>query len=171
MKTLLFIVAIVSNISLNAQDKRDSTSIAEVNHLFQKDSIVSVNDASPVDHGRQPEHWVKYRFSVILDTMLIEPNDIDNLHSIVDSLKTYLDVTQYPEIARRARIDGRVTISFAIDEFGLPKNASILHSDFSRFSDAAIAPLPQLKFTPPTKNEKYVPLQIVIRLEFNYTKL
>jgi len=73
---------------------------------------------------------------------------------------------EYPEIARRAGITGKVYVKVLIDKEGKPKKAVIIKSDAEVFNDVSIAAAMKCVFTPAIQNNKPVSVWIVIPYKF-----
>jgi len=73
---------------------------------------------------------------------------------------------EYPEIARRAGITGKVYVKVLIDKQGKPKKAVILKSDAEVFNEPAIAAAMKCVFTPAIQNNHPVSVWIVLPYKF-----
>lgn len=73
---------------------------------------------------------------------------------------------EYPEIARRAGITGKVYVKVLVDKQGKPKKAVILKSDAEVFNEAAIAAAMKCVFTPAIQNNHPVSVWIVLPYKF-----
>lgn len=74
----------------------------------------------------------------------------------------------YPEIARRAGIEGKVTIRVLVEKDGRPKRYRIESSDNEALNDAAVKAVMASVFTPAIQNDRpvtcWVTLPVVFRL-------
>lgn len=78
----------------------------------------------------------------------------------------YSPTPEYPELARRAGITGKVYVKILVDKEGKPKKAVIFKSDSDLFNDAAIAAAMKSAFTPAIQDNKPVTVWIVIPYKF-----
>lgn len=73
----------------------------------------------------------------------------------------------YPEIARKAGIEGRVVLRVLIDKDGKPKKAQILKNPGSDiFDEAAIASVMQSSYSPAIQNGKPVKCWLTVPIKF-----
>lgn len=73
----------------------------------------------------------------------------------------------YPDLARKAEIEGRVTILVTIDESGRVIQAAVGHSDAEIFNQAAIEAALKYVFSPAEQNG--VPVRATIGVTFRFT--
>jgi protein TonB len=72
----------------------------------------------------------------------------------------------YPEIARRAGVEGTVWVKIWVDKEGKPKKAQILKSDAELFNQPAIEAAMKWKFTPAIMNNGPVAVWVSIPFRF-----
>ncbi|MFA6541254.1 MAG: TonB family protein [Bacteroidota bacterium] len=72
----------------------------------------------------------------------------------------------YPEIARRAGVEGTVWVKIWVDKEGNPKKAQILKSDAELFNQPAIDAAMKWKFTPAIMNNGPVAVWVSIPFKF-----
>ncbi len=72
----------------------------------------------------------------------------------------------YPEIARRAGVEGTVWVKIWVDKEGKPKKAVVLKSDAELFNQAAIDAAMQWVFTPAVMNNGPVAVWVSIPFKF-----
>jgi len=76
---------------------------------------------------------------------------------------------RYPEMARRAGIEGRVTVQFIVNEQGLVENPRVIRGIGGGCDEAALAAVKQAKFSPGMQRGRPVRVQyslpIVFRLQ------
>ncbi len=73
---------------------------------------------------------------------------------------------EYPEIAKRAGITGRVFVKVLVDKEGKPKRAVVIKTDSDLFNDAAIAAAMKSAFTPALQNNHPIAVWIVLPYKF-----
>lgn len=73
---------------------------------------------------------------------------------------------EYPEIARRNGLEGKVTLQALIDTDGFVNKVEVLHSDYDIFKDAAISAMKRAKFTPAMSDG--TPLKVWITRNINF---
>ena len=86
-------------------------------------------------------------------------------------LSKYAD-PQYPEMARRAGIEGRVTVQVIVDENGnvVPGSARVLSSTNEVFNQAALQAALKCKFVPGKMGDRHVRVRVNIPFTFKLTK-
>ena len=73
---------------------------------------------------------------------------------------------EYPEIAKRAGITGKVFVKVLVDKEGKPRRAVIVKTDSDLFNDAAIAAAMKSAFTPALQNNHPIAVWIVLPYKF-----
>ena len=73
---------------------------------------------------------------------------------------------EYPDIAKRAGVTGKVWVKVLVDKAGKPKKAIILKSDSELFNDPAIAAAMKSAFTPALQNNHPIAVWIVLPYKF-----
>lgn len=73
---------------------------------------------------------------------------------------------EYPEIAKRAGITGKVFVKVLVDKEGKPKRAVVIKTDSELFNDAAIAAAMKSAFTPAIQNQHPIAVWIVLPYKF-----
>ena len=81
----------------------------------------------------------------------------------------HLEVPAYPEIARRAHIEGLVTVWVKIDRRGRVAEAGVVESTAEMFEEAAIHAAFKCRFHPALQREVPVSCRIVIPFRFTLT--
>ena len=73
---------------------------------------------------------------------------------------------EYPELAQRVGLEGRVTVKLWVDKAGIPHQASVLTSDGEMFNQPAIDAAMQYRFTPAIMNNGPVSVWVTIPFVF-----
>ena len=73
---------------------------------------------------------------------------------------------EYPEIARRAGVTGKVYVKILVDKTGKPKKAVIMKTDSDLFNEAAVNAAMKSAFTPALQNQKPISVWIVMPYKF-----
>ncbi len=77
-------------------------------------------------------------------------------------------VPEYPELARRAGIEGSVVVAAVVDTNGLVASATVLRSSGNSLLDAAaLTAARQFRFVPAYQNDRPVPVQVSIPFRFS----
>jgi protein TonB len=103
---------------------------------------------------------------------LPQPPQSDDIYYTVRDLDVYPTPRgplklEYPHGAVRAQVSGRVLITLALNEAGIPDEVSIVRSEpEGYFEEAARAALAGVRFFPAQKDGRAVKSRIPIRLEF-----
>ncbi len=74
---------------------------------------------------------------------------------------------EYPEFARKAGIEGRVTVQFVVDEEGRATDLVVLKSPHKLLSEEALRVVRQARFTPGRQRGKAVRVQMALPITFN----
>jgi TonB family protein len=74
---------------------------------------------------------------------------------------------QYPEIAKRAGITGKVFVKVLIGKEGTPKKAIVVKSDSELFNQSAVEAAMKSKFTPAINKGEAIAVWIVLPYKFN----
>jgi protein TonB len=77
---------------------------------------------------------------------------------------------EYPEVARKAGLEGRVIVAAVVDENGNVIQASIHSSTNSIFNDAALEAAKKMKFKPARQKDIAVKVKVLIPFVFKLTK-
>jgi protein TonB len=72
----------------------------------------------------------------------------------------------YPDVARRARIEGKVILQAVVDKEGNVNEVTVLSSNNPMFNDAAIEAVKQWKYKPATQNGRPVSVFYTVRVDF-----
>ena len=72
----------------------------------------------------------------------------------------------YPDVARRARIEGKVILQAVVDKEGNVDEVTVLSSNNPMFNDSAIEAVKQRKYKPALQNGKPVSIYFTIRVDF-----
>ena len=91
---------------------------------------------------------------------------VEEMPSIVGGLKSIQDKIVYPEIAKRAGIEGKVYVQAFIDENGNVVSAKILKGIGAGCDEAALNAVKETKFTPGKQRGKPVKTQVSIPIMF-----
>jgi periplasmic protein TonB len=73
---------------------------------------------------------------------------------------------EYPDIAKRAGVEGTVYVKILIEKDGKPKKAVIIKSTTDIFNDVTLAAAMKCVFTPAIQNKQPVPVWIVVPFKF-----
>ena len=106
----------------------------------------------PEDDGEEEEQEI---FEVVEDN----PEPIGGMDAIYDNL-------EYPEIARRAGIEGQVVIQFVVDENGNVSNVSVLQDIGGGTGEAAMEAIQQTEWEPGRQRGRAVPVRFQVPIRF-----
>lgn len=76
----------------------------------------------------------------------------------------------YPEIARRAGIQGRVVVQFIIDEQGYVRDPFVVRSAGGGLDEAALDAVQRIRFTPGMQRGRPVRVQYTLPVQFRLTQ-
>jgi protein TonB len=71
---------------------------------------------------------------------------------------------EYPEVARKAGLEGKVIVAAVVDENGDVIEASILYSSNPIFNEVALNAVKKIKFKPARLKDK--PVEAIVRIPF-----
>jgi TonB family protein len=91
---------------------------------------------------------------------------VEEMPEIIGGLKSIQEKIHYPEIAKRAGIEGKVYVLAFIDETGNVVNARIIKGIGAGCDEAALDAVKQTKFTPGRQRGKPVKVQVSIPIVF-----
>lgn len=96
---------------------------------------------------------------------------VEQMPQLIGGIGKLQRQVQYPEMARRAGIEGRVTIQFIVNERGQVENPRVIRGIGGGCDEAALDVVSQAKFTPGLQRGRPVKVQyslpIVFRLSTN----
>jgi protein TonB len=94
---------------------------------------------------------------------------VDTMPEIIGGIQKVYDAIEYPEVAVKANIEGRVFVKFIIDENGKVQDPQVLKDIGAGCGEAAVKGLLKVKFTPGLLGDKpvkvYYTLPITFKLE------
>lgn len=110
----------------------------------------------------------------IEEDVVIE-NDEPGMNDFVPVEKTpqivYAEKPQYPELARRANMEGYAWVKILVDKTGKPKKAVVIkESGGELFNEAAIAAAMKYQFTPAVMNSGAIQVWVAIKFNFQLTE-
>ena len=91
--------------------------------------------------------------------------EVDTWPTVIGGLESAQQRLRIPELARRAKISGRVVVSFVVDEEGRVRNPLAIECLGGGLDEEAKRVLRTLRFTPGMKDGKPVP----VRLQLPFT--
>ncbi len=75
----------------------------------------------------------------------------------------------YPDIARKAGIEGQVILKVLVWTDGTVKKVSVAQSDYDAFNDPAVKSAYHLRFSPAKQRDKPVPVWVYVPFKFSLT--
>lgn len=104
---------------------------------------------------------------IFIDSIaIIEPIKTDTKNLANGKIKEIFQKIKYPEIAKRAGLEGSVVLSAIIDTAGNIKNIEVELSDAEMFNKSAIDALKSTKFIPIIENSR--PIEVRIGIAFSF---
>jgi protein TonB len=91
---------------------------------------------------------------------------VEKRPEIKGGMKELYKYIQYPEIARKAGIEGRVILEFVVDERGKVSNIKVLRSVGGGLDEAAISAVQKVKFTPGMQRGRPVKVRYTLPVTF-----
>ena len=118
----------------------------------------SIELSKPIDQDKQKERIVEDENEIFI---VVEeyPEPFGGMAAILNKL-------YYPELSRRAGIEGKVIISAIIDKEGNVINAEVFQSLFAQLDEAALNAIKNTKFIPGKQRGKPVNVSMKIPIQF-----
>ncbi|NCP84893.1 MAG: energy transducer TonB [Bacteroidetes bacterium] len=91
---------------------------------------------------------------------------VEKRPEIKGGMKALYKYIVYPEIARKAGIEGRVILEFVVDERGKVSNVKVLRSVGGGLDEAAISAVKKVKFTPGMQRGRPVKVRYTLPVTF-----
>lgn len=90
----------------------------------------------------------------------------DRLPELVGGMAGLMERLEYPEVARAAGVTGRVTVSFVVDETGVPTNARFERSASPLLDAAAVEAVLASRYTPAWQHGRTVKVRYSLPIHF-----
>lgn len=94
---------------------------------------------------------------------------VEKTPEIKGGMKELYKYLKYPEIARKAGIEGRVILEFIVDEKGKVSNIKVLRSVGGGLDEAAIEALKKVRFSPGMQRGRPVKVRYTLPVTFKLT--
>lgn len=91
---------------------------------------------------------------------------VENMPELIGGMAELHRHVRYPEMARRAGIEGRVVVQFIIDKEGHVRDPHVVRSVGGGLDEAAIRAVEQVRFTPGMQRGRPVNVQYTIPVQF-----
>ena len=161
---------------INEQGKLDRIAIEESNNTKVDSIVISTVKDWKFSAGVKSGKNVNSIYSINLDlrvTGSLKPisekeyaTSVEEMPMPVGGLYSIQSKIKYPEIAKRAGIEGKVFIQVFIDEDGNVVEAKVIKGIGAGCDAAALDAVKQTKFTPGKQNGKQVKVQVSIPIVF-----
>ena len=155
---------------LNEKGKIDKVIILNGNdekaaNIFIEELSKIINQ--PVYKDKKP---VKFQFTIWYSVNMFgninRGSDVDSLPLPIGGMEVIQKNIRYPEIAKRAGIEGTVLILAEIDELGNVVNTSVREGIGAGCDEAAIDAIKKVKFKPAIRDSMPVKYRITIPIKF-----
>ena len=164
------------NVLVNSSGKINQISIEESNNpIVDSIFIASVKNwkfKAGIKSGKNVNSIFALKMDLTVTGSLKRLNEGEFLVSsevmpeLIGGLSSILSKIKYPEIAKRAGIQGKVFVIAFIDENGNVVNAKIIKGIGAGCDEAALDAVKQTKFTPGRQGGKPVKVQVTIPIVF-----
>lgn len=94
---------------------------------------------------------------------------VEEMPEIIGGLASLYSVLEYPELARKAGIEGQVVVQFVIEVDGTPSNLRVIKSANDILDAEALRAVSQLKFKPGRQRGKPVRVKYAMPVRFTLT--
>ncbi len=122
--------------------------------------------AAPVGNGPVTNAPVELHIDQPVQEADPTPDEFIDVSEEPEPIQPIEKLIQYPEVARRSGLEGKVTVQALIGKDGTVEKVEVLKSDYDLFKDAAIDAMKRAKFTPARQNG--TPLKIWITRTINF---
>jgi periplasmic protein TonB len=95
---------------------------------------------------------------------------VETMPELIGGIQSVQERVVYPEIARRAGIEGRVVVQFVIDEQGRVTSPVVVRGIGGGCDEAAVEAVKQARFTPGLQRGRPVKVRYSIPVTFRLTK-
>lgn len=95
---------------------------------------------------------------------------VEDMPEIIGGMDALYDVLEYPELARRAGIEGRVSVRFIVDEQGNVVDPEIIVGAGAGLDEAALNAIQQVSFRPGRQRGRPVPVRFTIQIRFELNR-
>lgn len=95
---------------------------------------------------------------------------VENMPELIGGMAALQQHVEYPEMARRAGIEGRVVVQFIIDKEGYVREPEVVRSLGGGLDEAALEAVKQVRFTPGMQRGRPVLVKYTIPVQFRLTQ-
>jgi TonB family protein len=139
-------------------------------HPLSKDTTIIVYNEF-IDHSYRSISEVCTP-QIFVDTIVVlEPQTLDNAPYLRQEFEAFVNSMKYPDLARRAGIEGSVVLIATIDKSGIPQDVKVKRSNAEIFTVVAPAYLKKTRFRPALINGQPVEVKIAVAISFRLTGL
>jgi len=143
-------------IKLPEPPPRPSVPVASEDEFFDEDITIEDTDLEDFDDWEAPSSNSNKTFEFI-------DRDVDPKPYPGMEIK---DLVEYPELAKSASLEGKVTIAAFISKKGVPKDAYIMKGVFESLDQAALKAVNKSRWIPAKNNGKKVAVWVTIPVVF-----
>ncbi len=150
---LLILLVAAQHIYFDAQSARsESRDVIEMREMIEIEPIAPTPPVPPTD--AQPEIFV-----IVEQTPEMIPNQAEAMRNLQSSIT-------YPEIAKRAGVEGRVIVQFVVDEQGNVVDPFVVRGIGAGCDEEAVKAVRTLKFKPGKQRGRAVKVQMTLPVTF-----
>jgi protein TonB len=91
---------------------------------------------------------------------------VEDMPQMIGGVARLIQTIVYPEMARKAGVEGTVIVQIIIDEEGVPRDPVILRSASDLLDDAAVEAVMRQRFTPGRQRGRAVKVKLAIPVTF-----
>ena len=129
----------------------------EIEDLIMKD--ISIDETS--EYSKPP---IIHKEKIVEDDKIFVA--VEEMPEILGGMKSLYSKLYYPDIIRRAEIEGKVIIEFIVDKNGNVVDMKIIQSVNDKLDEIALNAVRDLKFTPGRQRGKPVKVKMKIPINF-----
>ena len=133
------------------------TSVSSNSSLFNNGGSIDGSGIKQIGEKTYGDGMGNSNETAKFQSVEVEPNlDLQELYSVLD----------YPSIAKKLDVEGKVFVSVLINKEGIPIKYEIDHSDNPLLNDAATKAIMSVKYTPAIQNGKTINCWLTIPITF-----
>jgi TonB family protein len=168
MRSIKFLIALLMMLILStACGPSEYLPKFEKIELVKMDSLVVQEQKQKIIYTQAPDLIIIKAYNVNIKSLETLDKEIVTIEAKpIGGMQAIEQLIPFPDLARRARIEGDVVADFNIDKFGNTSEIKIMKSLGGGIEEVVIDALNKTKFAPAKRNKENVSCKIRIRIHF-----
>jgi len=146
----------------------DHVSVPEAGHVFDA-GITTVPQAGPAGVYAPPAPPLPPPVAVATEPEVDLFMVVEEMPEMLGGISRLYELLRYPEMARRAGMEGRVVVEVIIERDGRPSSPTVIRSAGPMLDEAAVEAIMQLVFRPGRQRNQPVRVRYAIPVSFRLT--